>query len=63
MSEFAKKGAAIVMVSSEMPELISVTDKIVVMCEGRMTGVVPHEEATQERIMLLASTRRVQEGV
>ena len=63
MSEFAKQGAAIVMVSSEMPELISVTDKIVVMCEGRMTGTVAHADATQEGIMLLASTRRVQEGV
>lgn len=63
MAEFAKKGAAIVMVSSEMPELISVTDKIIVMCEGRMTGVVSHAEATQEEIMLLASTRCAQEGV
>lgn len=57
MADFAKKGAAIVMVSSELPELISVTDKIVVMCEGRMTGIVPRESATQERIMTLASSR------
>lgn len=62
MAEFVKKGAAIVMVSSELPELISVTDKIVVMCEGHMTGVVPHEEATQEGIMELASAQIAYEG-
>lgn len=62
MAEFVKKGAAIVMVSSELPELISVTDKIVVMCEGKMTGVVPHEEVTQEGIMELASAQIAYEG-
>ena len=56
------KGAAIVMVSSELPELISVTDKIVVMCEGQMTGVVAHEDATQEGIMELASSKKAYEG-
>lgn len=62
MAEFVKKGAAIVMVSSELPELISVTDKIVVMCEGKMTGVVPHDEATQEGILELASAQIAYEG-
>ena len=62
MAEFVKKGAAIVMVSSELPELISVTDKIVVMCEGQMTGIVPHGEATQEGIMELASSKKAYEG-
>ena len=55
MGDLAAQGVAIVMVSSELPELISVTDQIVVMCEGKMTGIVPHEEATQERIMTLAA--------
>ena len=54
MGEFVKKGAAIVMVSSELPELLSVTDKIVVMCEGEMTGTLNRTEATQELIMELA---------
>lgn len=63
MSDFVQKGAAIVMVSSELPELISVTDKIVVMCEGQMTGIVPREAATQERIMMLASSKDAYEGV
>ncbi len=55
MGELAANGAAIVMVSSELPELVSVTDEIVVMCEGRMTGLVPKSAATQETIMTLAA--------
>ncbi len=55
MGDLAAQGVAIIMVSSELPELISVTDEIVVMCEGKMTGIVPHEEATQEHIMTLAA--------
>ena len=55
MGELAKKGVAIVMVSSELPELLSVTDNILVMCEGKMMGLVPREEATQEGIMTLAA--------
>jgi len=55
MADFVKKGAAILMVSSELPELLSVTDKIVVMCEGAMTGIVNRGEATQELIMKLSS--------
>ena len=55
MGDLAKAGAAVVMVSSELPELISVTDQIVVMCEGKMTGCVPQAQATQEYIMRLAA--------
>lgn len=55
MGDLAAKGVAIVMVSSEMPELISVTDEIVVMCEGKVTGTLSHSEATQEKIMTLAA--------
>ena len=63
MAEFVRQGAAVVMVSSELPELISVTDKIVVMCEGRMSGLVIRQEATQEYIMTLASSKSVKGGV
>ena len=55
MGELAEQGISIIMVSSELPELISVTDEIVVMCEGRMTGLISHEEATQEKVMALAT--------
>ncbi len=59
MGELAARGAAIVMVSSELPELISVADRILVMQEGRMIGVVSKEEATQERVISMA-TQKVQ---
>ena len=57
MSALAKEGVAIIMVSSELPELISVTDEIVVMCEGRMTGSLSRTEATQESVMALAASQ------
>jgi ribose transport system ATP-binding protein len=57
MGELAARGTAIVMVSSELPELISVADRILVMQEGRMKGIVPKEESTQERVMSLATQK------
>jgi len=56
MGELAAQGAAIIMVSSELPELISVADKVLVMQEGRMKGIVDREDLTQERVMSLATT-------
>ena len=55
MIELAKQGKAIIMISSEMAELIGVSDRIVVMCNGRVTGELSQEEASQERIMELAT--------
>jgi ABC-type sugar transport system ATPase subunit len=57
MGELAAKGTAIVMVSSELPELISVADRIMVMQEGRMKGIIPKDEMTQERVMSLATQK------
>ena len=57
MGELAARGAAIVMVSSELPELISVADRIMVMQEGRMKGIVSKEERTQERVISLATQK------
>ena len=51
MNELAKKGMAIIMISSEMPELLGMCDRIYVMSEGRLAGEFTAEEATQERIM------------
>ena len=56
MGELAARGVAIIMVSSELPELISVTDNIVVMREGVVTGVMKRGEATQESVMSLATS-------
>lgn len=53
--ELAKNGISIIMISSELPELLSVCDRIIVMYEGRITGEIKHDEATEERIMKLAS--------
>lgn len=55
MNDLAKSGMAIIMISSEMPELINMSDRIYVMCEGRITGCLSHEEVTQEKIMKLAA--------
>jgi ribose transport system ATP-binding protein len=53
----AGEGKAIVMISSELPEILRMSDRIVVMCEGRITGELSGSEATQERIMHLATQR------
>ncbi|WP_017774830.1 sugar ABC transporter ATP-binding protein [Paraburkholderia kururiensis] len=53
----AAQGKAIVMISSELPEILRMSDRIVVMCEGRITGELSANEATQERIMQLATQR------
>jgi ribose transport system ATP-binding protein len=45
------------MISSELPEILRMSDRIVVMCEGRITGELSSNEATQERIMQLATRR------
>ncbi|MEG2731976.1 MAG: sugar ABC transporter ATP-binding protein [Clostridium sp.] len=55
MIELAKQGKAIIMISSEMPELIGVSDRILVMCNGKITGELTGEEATQEKIMSFAT--------
>jgi ABC-type sugar transport system ATPase subunit len=54
MDELAREGAAILMVSSEMPELLQVADRILVMREGRITGELPGR-CTQEEIMRYAA--------
>jgi methyl-galactoside transport system ATP-binding protein len=51
----AKEGKSIIMISSEMPELLGVSDRIMVMCEGRVTGFLEGKTATQEEIMRLAA--------
>jgi methyl-galactoside transport system ATP-binding protein len=43
------------MISSEMPELLGISDRIMVMCEGRVTGFLEGKNATQEEIMRLAA--------
>ena len=58
----AKAGKSIIMISSEMPELLGICDRIAVMYEGRITGVVERKEATQEKIMAYAANIVKREG-
>ena len=55
MNELADQGKAIVMISSEMPELLGMSDRVIVMHEGRVAGELTREEATQEAVLKLAS--------
>ena len=54
INEFKAKGMSILMVSSDMPEVLGMSDRIVVMHEGRITGEFSHAEATQEKLMRCA---------
>ena len=51
MNELAKTGVSILMVSSELPEILNMSDRVVVMCGGEITAVLDRTEATQEKIM------------
>ena len=57
MNELVAEGKSIIMVSSEMTEILRMSDRIVIMCEVRKTGELGIEEATQERIMHAATLR------
>ena len=55
IADLARQGKSIIMISSEMSELIGMSDRILVMCDGRLTGEVKGQDATQENIMTLAT--------
>jgi ribose transport system ATP-binding protein len=55
MNELTREGKSIIMISSELPEILRMSDRILVMCEGRITGELKIEEASQEAIMELAT--------
>lgn len=57
MNQLAEEGKSIIMISSDMPELLRMSDRVVVMCEGRVTGELDISEATQEKIMTYATNR------
>ena len=57
MNQLAQEGKSIIMISSDMPELLRMSDRVVVMCEGRVTGELDISEATQEKIMTFATNR------
>ena len=57
MEELAKEGKSIIMISSELPEVLRMSDRVIVMCEGRITGTLDIAEANQEVIMESATKR------
>jgi len=58
IGELAKAGKSIIMISSELPEVLRMSDRILVMCEGRVTGILTNKEADQNLIMQYATKYR-----
>lgn len=54
INDLAKKGLAIILISSEMPEVMNMSDRMMIMNEGHITGEVDHEEYSQELILKYA---------
>ncbi len=59
MFQLAEQGMSIIVTSSELPELLTVSDRILVLCEGELTGEFSRAEATEQRIMEAATTKKV----
>ena len=57
LNDLAQQGKAIIMISSELPEILRMSHRVVVMCEGRVTGILSSKEASQENIMKFATMR------
>jgi ribose transport system ATP-binding protein len=57
MNDLANQGKGVIMISSELPEILRMSHRIMVMCEGRITGELPGGVSTQEEIMTLATQR------
>ena len=55
IADLAKQGKSIIMISSEMSEIIGMSNRVMVMCDGRITGFINGKDATQENIMALAT--------
>ena len=62
MNKLKKSGIGVMFVSSELPEVLGMSDRIIVMCSGRITGELSRDEATQEKIMELATKFRTEVG-
>ena len=63
IGELAASGRAILLISSELPELLALCDRVLVMSEGRLTADIPRADATQEAIMSAAVPRKSTQGV
>ena len=63
MNKLKQQGIAVMFVSSEMPEVMGIADRIIVMCDGRITGEVMAQEATQDGILKMATDFEKKVGV
>ena len=54
MVDLAEQGLAIIMISSELPEILGMSDRIAVLHAGRISGILSRQEATQQKILSLA---------
>ena len=61
MGKLASQGLAIIMISSELPEILGMSDRVMVMCEGHLTGEFVRAEASQEKIMTAATARTLRD--
>lgn len=55
MNKLKKEGIAVMFVSSEMPEVLGIADRVIVMCDGRITGEVMAQETTQNEVLKYAT--------
>ncbi len=55
LTKLAEEGKSIIMISSELPEVLRLSDRIAVMCDGRVTGIIDNKDADQNKIMNLAT--------
>ena len=55
INKLAAEGIGVIVISSDLPELLGISDRIAVLCEGKLTGVLSRADATQEKIMALAT--------
>ena len=62
INQLAKDGIGVIVISSDLPELLGISDRIAVMCEGKLRGILSRNEATQEKVMTLATGGKVEVG-
>jgi len=63
INQLASDGIGVMVISSQLPELLGICSRIGVMCKGRLVGILSHQEATQERVMTLATGGTLEEPV
>jgi ABC-type sugar transport system ATPase subunit len=62
INELVKAGTGVIMISSELPEILGMSDRVIVMCEGKKTGELRREDATQEIILKYATGQEAVHG-